>query len=74
MSVDQKCDEIFKAIDQDGSDSIDINEFTGYFEQFKSIVNVEGDAAATFGIIDTNADKSLSKDELKAYISARLKK
>lgn len=74
MSVEQRCDEIFAAIDRDGSESIDLNEFSGYFNQFESIVEVTGDAAAVFALIDTNADGSLSKDELKAFISSRLRK
>lgn len=74
MSVEQRCDEIFKTIDSDGSQSIEFNEFSGYFEQFKSIVAVNGDARAVFDEIDTNRDGSLSKEELKNFISSRLLK
>jgi len=74
MSVDERCNEIFKAIDEDGSESIDLAEFSGYFANFQSIVNVDGDVASVFALIDTNNDGSLSKEELKEFISSRLKK
>lgn len=74
MSVDEQCEKIFQAIDQDGSESIDLKEFSGYFANFQSFVDVTGDAQTVFKKIDTNGDGSLSKDELKAFISSRLKK
>ncbi len=73
MSSEQICEQIFKNIDQDGSESIDVNEFTNFFSQFVGIVNVTGDASSVFKEIDTNGDGSLSKEELKAFITARLK-
>ena len=74
MSVEQRCEEIFSTIDKDGSASIDIEEFKGYFKEFQSIVDVTGDAEQVFKMIDTNNDGSLSKEELKAFISSRLRK
>lgn len=72
MSVEERCEQIFQAIDRDGSQSIDLPEFEGYFAQFKSIVSVDGTAAEVFALIDTNNDGSLSKEELKNFITSRL--
>jgi len=74
MSYETACDEIFKAIDSDGSDSISIDEFKSYFNDFKDLVTVDGDAQAVFALIDVNGDGSLSKEELKEFIKNRLKK
>jgi len=73
MSVEETCAKIFSDIDQDGNQTIDLDEFKSYFEQFKDIVLTSGDAEAVFGEIDVNNDGSLTKEELKAYISSRLK-
>lgn len=73
-AVDKKCDEIFNAIDNDKSETIDIKEFEAYFNKFKEFVNVSGDHNQVFNEIDTNKDSFLSKQELKDYIQSRLKK
>jgi len=73
-AVDKKCDEIFNAIDNDKSETIDIKEFEAYFNKFKEFVNVSGDFNQVFNEIDSNKDSFLSKQELKDYIQSRLKK
>lgn len=72
MSVEERCEQIFQAIDKDGSQSIDLAEFEVYFAQFKSLVSVQGTAAEVFALIDSNNDGSLSKEELKNFITSRL--
>ncbi len=72
MSAEERCEQIFQDIDRDGSQSIDSKEFEGYFNQFKSLVSVEGTSDEVFALIDTNGDGSLSKEELKNFITSRL--
>ena len=74
MSAEERCEQIFQAIDRDGSQSIDKDEFEVYFNQFKSLVTVEGTSAEVFALIDTNGDGNLSKEELKNFIASRLNK
>lgn len=60
-------EKIFAAIDADGSETIEFEEFKNYTEKFPQILGGKT-AEEVFKNIDVNGDTQLTKEELKLFI------